>query len=79
MTDALPPAARLAALLKSYALADAEPALALVEDDDRRVDRALALLARTHDDPNGLLREIAQHELAGVTWADRPGEAADAR
>jgi AAA family ATP:ADP antiporter len=78
MTDALPPAARLAALLQSYALPDAELALALVEEDDRRADRALALLARTRDDPNGLLRDIAQHELAGVSWTDRPGTAADA-
>jgi hypothetical protein len=78
MTDALPPAARLAALLKSYALPDAELARMLLENDDRRVDRALALLARMSDDPNGLLQDIAEHELAAVTWANRPGKAADA-
>jgi len=79
MTDTLPPAERLAALLKSYPLRDADPALAVAEDADRRIDRALALLARMRDDANEFLRDIAEHELAGVEWAGGLGKAAHAR
>jgi hypothetical protein len=76
MTDTQPPAVRLARLLETYALPNARALLAA--DGDERVRLAHALLARTTDDPNGILRDIARHELAAVERAPAHWEAADA-
>jgi hypothetical protein len=39
---------------------------------------AHALLARVAEDPNDVLREIAQHELAAIRGTHGDSEAADA-
>ena len=79
MTDALAPAPRLAQLLKSYELPDAQAMLATSEEEDERLRLAHALITRIRNDQNELLREIAEHELTAVRETHRYGEAAHAR
>lgn len=79
MTDTLESTARLTELLKTYELPDGEALLVAGEDDARRLPLARALLARLRDDPNELLRKIAEHELAGLHGTSAGQERADAR
>jgi AAA family ATP:ADP antiporter len=76
MTDTQAPAARLARLLEGYEHPDAQALLAA--DDGRRLDLAHTLLGRLAEDPNDVLREIAQHELAAVHGTNAQWEEADA-
>jgi len=76
MTDSLAPAARLAAFVETYDFPDARAMLAAAEVDDQPA--LLAYLISLRADPNTLLREIAQHELADVATAERKRESVDA-
>ena len=76
MTDTQAPAERLARLLETHARPEARALLAA--DGDERVRLAHALLARAADDPNGILRDIARHELGAVDQAPVHWRAADA-